>query len=103
MTPDVRDLREVERELLLVLHDREALGERLHEAILDPVVHHLREVPAAGWADVSPPLVGRRRERLEDRAQPFDGIFLAADHQAVSLGEAPDAAARADVDEGEAA
>ena len=45
------------------------------------------------------PLVRRRSQRLEDRAQPRDGLVVAADHHGVALGEAPDAAAGADVDE----
>ena len=39
-----------------------------------------------------------RRDRLEQRPQPLDDRGLAADHQAVAALEAPDAAARADVE-----
>ena len=60
---------------------------------------HLGEVPDAGRPDVAPARVGGGRQRLEDRAEPLDRFGVAADHHRVALGDAPDAAARADVDE----
>ncbi len=42
--------------------------------------------------------VEARADRGEDRAEPVDDLRLAADHQAEAALEAPDAAARADVD-----
>ena len=67
-----------------VLEDVEALGVRLHEAVLDAVVDHLHEVAGAGRAAVEPALLLRRvlafaagrarrfagagRERFEARA-----------------------------------
>ena len=96
VAPDAGDLVQVEAELR-VLHDLEALGVRLHEAVLDPVVHHLREVARAGRADVR--VAVRRRERGEDRLQPLDRLGVAADHRAEADLQAPDAAGDAGVDE----
>ena len=102
-----------------LLQDVEALGHRLHHAVLDAVVDHLDEMAGAarpgmevalldaGVAAVAP--AGRRdvaaagRERLEDRVEPPHGRRLAADHQAVAALEPPHPAARADVEVGEAA
>ena len=83
-----------------VLEDVEALGVRLHQAVLDAVVDHLHEVAGAGRAAVQPALLlgrasplrpGRSdggvdagRERLEHRLEPLDGLVVAADHQAVA-------------------
>ena len=53
----------------------------------------------AHGADVAPPLVFRRRKRLEDRSEAPYRARIAADHQAVAFGEAPYTAARAAVDE----
>src|SRR5205823_3473826 len=99
LAPDLGHLREIERELLLVLHDAEALGERLHHAVLDAVVHHLREVPAADRADVPPAGLRARRERLEHGAQPLGRRVVAADHEAVTVRQPPHAAARTAVHE----
>ncbi len=44
------------------------------------------------------PLVLARRQRFEDRSQPFDHRFVAADHHAVAFGQAPHAAAGAAID-----
>ena len=65
--PDLGDLVQVERELLLVLQDREAFGVGLHHSVFDAVVDHLGEVPGADRADAAPAFIRRRRERLEDR------------------------------------
>ena len=82
---------------LRVLHDLEALGVRLHQAVLDAVVDHLHEVAGARRADVRVAVLGR--ERLEDRLEALDGLVVAADHQAEADLEAPDAAGDAGVDE----
>ena len=76
------DLVQVERELR-GLHDLEALRERLHHPVLDPVVDHLHEVAGAGRADVRvAALLGqvlrgtarsacmRRRRRRPSRSSP---------------------------------
>ena len=68
VAPDAGDLVQVEV-VLGVLHDLEALGVRLHQAVLDPVVDHLHEVARAGRADVRVAVLGR--ERLEDRLEPL--------------------------------
>src|SRR6202000_2947814 len=96
--PDLRNLLEVEPKDGLRVHDREALGIGLHYAVLDAVVDHLDEVSGTRRTHAAPSGVRRRRERLEDRAQAFDDILVAADHHAVTLGDAPDAARRADIE-----
>ena len=50
-----------------LLQQLEALGVRLHQAVLDAVVDHLHEVAGAGRADVRVAVL--RRERLEDRLE----------------------------------
>src|SRR6266576_1840959 len=95
VAPDAGDLLRVELELG-VLHDLEALGVRLHQAVLDAVVHHLHEVPCARRADVRVALL--RRERREDRLESLHRLVVAADHQAEADLEAPDAAGHAGVD-----
>ena len=84
-----------------VLHDLEALGISLHQAVLDPVVHHLDEVSGTGAAYVRVTLL--RSERREDGLEPFHGLVIAADHQAEPDLEAPDSARDARVDEVHAA
>ena len=97
-----------------VLEDVQALGVRLHQAVLDAVVDHLHEVARAGRAAVQPALLLGCRvalaaggahggadagcERLEHRREAADGLVVAADHQAVAALAAPDASADADVD-----
>ena len=49
------------------VHDLEALGVGLHQAVLDPVVDHLHVVPGAGAADVE--VAALRGERREDRLE----------------------------------
>jgi len=53
--------------------------------------------------DAAPALVCRRRQGREDGAQASDDLLIAADHQAVAFGQAPDAAAGAHVHEVQAA
>ncbi len=96
VAPDAGELVQVDVELR-VLDDLEPLGVRLHEAVLDPVVHHLREVSGAGRADVRVAVLGR--ERREDRLEPLHRVVLAADHETEADLEAPDPAGDAGVDE----
>ncbi len=103
MPPDLRDLGDIQAQIGLGLHDLEAFGIRLHQAVFDAVVHHLDEVARAIRADMSPTPISGGREGLEDRAQTFDRFGLAAHHQAVTLLQAPDAAARPDIDKMQAA
>jgi hypothetical protein len=83
-----------------VVHQLEALGIRLHQAVLDPVVDHLREVARARGPHVRPAVL--RRKRLEHRLQPLHGRLVAARHQAEACLEAPDSSGDADVDERDA-
>ena len=77
----------------------EALGERRHQPVLDPVVHHLHEVPSPGRPQCSHPRSGgrvagppgvRMRHRppggagVEDRRHAVDRSGVAAHHQAVA-------------------
>ena len=85
-----------------------------HDAVLDPVVHHLDEMagavrsavqipPFGGAADALSPrrawdVADAGRQRREDRIEVLDDIRLATDHQAVAAFPSPDAAAGPDVD-----
>jgi hypothetical protein len=86
---------------LRMLHQLEAFGVRLHQAVLDPVVHHLHEVAGAGGTDVRVAALGR--ERLEDRLEPLHGLVVAADHEAEPDLQPPDTARDPCVDEVDAA
>ena len=79
---------------VLLLEQLVALGVGLHQAVLDAVVHHLRVVPGADLAGVHEPLVARTlgAQRVEDRHRLLHVRGRAADHQAVAVVEAPDAA-----------
>ncbi len=114
--------REIEIEAVLrrqlfgggVAEDVEAFGVGLHQAVLDAVVNHFHEMARPGGAAVEVALLRRallafsprsRRdvpaagsERLPDRIEALDDIAVAADHQAISALEPPDAAARPRVD-----
>src|SRR5262245_42653793 len=95
-------------------HDVEALGERLHDAVLDPVVDHLDEVAAADRPAVQVAILGGaaqllaprgaldaaapRCEGLEDRIEALDHGGVAPDHQAVASLEAEHATAGPGVD-----
>src|SRR2546427_8280033 len=120
--PQLRDVRDVEvvpqllRQVLRarVLEDVEPLRVRLHQTVLDPVVDHLDEMagtrgPAvevavlrgfalrlAPWRARDGPHPGS--ERPKDRIEALDNRPVAADHEAVTALEPPDAAARADID-----
>src|ERR1051325_11731715 len=89
-------------------HDVEALGDRLHDAVLDPVVDHLDEMASADRAAVQIAVLGgacdllaaRRAldaaatgcERLEDRIEALHDVLVAADHHAIATPAPGDAA-----------
>ena len=83
----------------------EALGVGLHQAVLDAVVHHLGVVAGPDRARVDEALLARAlgAQRVEDRHGALDQLVVAADHQAVAVLQAPDAAADAAVDVADAA
>jgi hypothetical protein len=83
------------------VQDLVALGVRLEQAVLDPVVHHLDVVAGAGGADVREAVL--RSESAEDRLGSPDGRLAAADHQAVAVFQPPDAPAGARVHQLDAA
>ncbi len=58
VAPDFGNLMAVQGKLLFSAQDFEALGISLHQAVLNAVVDHLDEMPGAGWANVSPALIG---------------------------------------------
>src|SRR4029453_3695597 len=120
--PDLRDIREVQCEALvlgqilriLVAQDIEALGVGLHQSILDAVMHHLDEVAGAGrpgmniatfgadtafdaapgpW-DIAQP--GSQCD--ENRIEAIHGLFRAPDHHAIAAVNSPDSTGRATVD-----
>src|SRR5690606_1900139 len=81
--------------------------------VLDPVVDHLDEVPAAGRTAVHIAVLGRaapgaagcardvartRRERAQDRLEALHDIVGAAEHEAVAALETVHASTRAGVD-----
>ena len=83
------------------VEDLEALRVGLHEPVLDAVVDHLRVVAGAGRAAVDVAALGRQRP--EDGLQRRHRLGVAADHRAVAVLEAPDAAGDARVHEVDAA
>ena len=99
---------------VLVAQDVEAFRVGLHQSVFDAVMHHLDEMPGAGWPGVNvAPLgagggilaAGRARnitqprgERREDRIEMIDGLLRAAGHQAVAAFDTPDAAGGAAID-----
>ena len=74
-----------------------ALRISLQHTILDPVVNHLHIVTRA-WRTHVGIAIGRR-QRLEDWLAEFESLRRCADHQAISVGEAPDPTARSGIDE----
>ena len=63
-----------------------ALGVGLHEAVLDAVVHHLREVARADRAGVDEALLARPSGAARRTpAWPLDVLVVAAGHQAVAV------------------
>src|SRR5215831_7086346 len=97
-----------------ILQDIEAFRISLHQAVLDAVVHHLDEVAGPAWPSMDIATLDARiaatvttwrsrniarpgRERDKNRIKTVDDVLLAANHHAVSAFEAPDPAARSDV------
>ena len=78
------------------VHQLEAFGVRLHQAVLDAVVDHLHVVAGAVAADAQ--IAVRRRQRQEDRLEPPADFRRRRRPSGSSLRQAPDAAARAGVD-----
>ena len=78
------------------VHQLEAFGVGLHQAVFDAVVDHLHVVAGAVVADAQ--IAVLRRQRQEDRLEPLADLGFAADHQAVAFLQPPDAAAGAGVD-----
>ncbi len=64
---------------------------------------HLDKVSGAGRANMSHPLLRGGRERLKDRLKPSVSVPVPADHEAVALRQAPDAAAGSGIQHGDAA
>src|SRR3989338_2282675 len=95
MHPERGDGADIEAVLTRV-HQREAFGVRLHEAVLDPVMNHLHVV--AGSVPANPQIAALGREREEDRLEIHAHVLLAPDHQAVAFLEAPYASARTGID-----
>src|SRR6516225_2906291 len=97
-----------------VLHDVEALGDRLHHAVLDAVVDHFDEMAGAAGAGMQVALLGApisslaagggwngpssRGQRSKDRIEPVHHRRFAADHQAVAAFQSPHAARGANVE-----
>ena len=82
------------------LHDLEALGERLHHPVLDPVVDHLHEVARTRRPDVEE--AARLGQVLQERLDVLVGGGVTADHHAVALLQPPDPAGHAGVEEADA-
>src|SRR4051812_34743571 len=97
MTPQFRNLCEIELHVGSFLEQREPFCIGLHHPVLDSVVHHLDEMPGTGRTDSGPAAILRRRQRLKQRRESLNGFNFATDHQAISTGEAPDPAACPDI------
>ena len=95
MAPQLGHRREIDLVLAFV-HQLEAFRIGLHEAVLDAVVDHLHIMAGAVRADMQVAALGRQRP--EHRLQAPAHVGLAAHHQTVALGQAPDPAARSGVD-----
>ena len=80
------------------VHELEALGVGLHQAVLDAVVNHLHEVARAGRADVRPAVRAARASRARAAAARRRSSSPPAIRQKPSF-EAPDPARDADVEE----
>ena len=73
----------------------------MHQPVLNSVVHHLRVVarPNRAGVDESIRHITSRPQRIENGHQPGDVGVATTDHQAVALGETPDATGYTGVDE----
>src|SRR4029079_17995913 len=127
MTPNLGDIGRVELVASLggnalfrgVAQDVETLRVRLHQSVLDPVVNHLHKVAGAARAAIEIATLrlgaavlaaGRlrqaivaRRQRREDRVEPFGLFARTANHEAVATLEPPHSTAGADVEKMDAA
>src|ERR1043166_838975 len=92
MLPDMRDLSKIQLKFFSRPHDAEPLGKGLHHAILDSIMDHLDVMTGAMRTNMPPAFIRGRSQSLEDWTDVFHNIGLTANHQAVSLLQAPDAA-----------
>src|SRR5665213_126396 len=99
---------------VLVAQDVEAFRVRLHQSVLDAVMHHFDEMPGAGWPGVNVAPLGlgdsllaagctrniaqSGSKRREDRFEMIYSLLRAADHQTVAALNTPDAAGGAAID-----
>ena len=121
-TPHLGDIGQIEVEALifrqgvgaLALHQFEALGISLHQAVLDAVVDHLHVVTGADRAGVDVAALGAlirgvaalgaleiaiaRGEGIEQRLEMLEHGLLGADHHAVAALQAPHAAGSTHID-----
>ena len=97
VVPQLCNLAQIELEILRSVQNLIPLCIRLEHAVLDPVVHHLHIVPRPGRTDVG--VAVRRRQRPKNRLAMLERRRRGTDHETVTVLEAPDAAARPDVDE----
>ena len=97
MVPQVRDVAQVELEILRGVQDLVALGVGLKHPVFDPVVHHLHVVTRARRTDVR--IAVWRSQRLENGFAVAERRGRRTDHETVADRQAPDAAARAGVHE----
>jgi hypothetical protein len=72
VAPGFGEARDIDVEIAPRLQQSEAFGERLHHAVLDAVVDHLREVPGAARAAMQPAALRVGREQLRERLENFD-------------------------------
>ena len=99
MPPGLGNGREVKTELFFGRHQLKSFGVGLHQPVFHAVVHHLGEMTGSAGSDPAIALVGGRGQSVKDGLQTFDRGTVSADHQRVSLGQSPDAATGAYVDE----
>ena len=100
LLPEPGDFRQVEL-VVVGVEQLEALGVRLHQAVLDAVVDHLHVVPGPARTEVRVAALGS--ERGEQRLGVGERVLRSADHEAVPLLEAPDAAGDAAIEEAQSA
>ena len=93
--PERCDLRDVDV-IVARVHQFEAFGVRLHQAVLDAVMDHLHVVSGSGVADAQ--IAVGRSQRQKDRLETLADVGVAADHQTVALLQSPDSAARPRID-----
>ena len=69
----------------ILKHANVGKKEQAHDAVFDAVMHHLDEMPGSVRPDMSPTLIGRRRERFQYRANVVNRCILTTDHHAVAF------------------